>query len=230
MAATWKKLAYEAEVVTKALFGAHSIIAATTDDIPVVLTVDAQRLVGRITDGNIAALTAAQVRTLLNVADGADVTGDQAPQAHKDSHDPAEAGEDPLDCAAAGEIVGVADAAEGSAHSFARSDHTHQIQHSIADNHIVTMDDAGPAADDEIAVFTADGLEGQTPAVVAASMALDDIGAPDASVDFNLQEAGDLVLHTVADATARGNLTPIAIGQMVWQTDELAIYMCTVAT
>jgi len=55
---------------------------------------------------------------------------------HHDQNDP-EGGVDALDCAAAGEIVGVAAAAEGSAHSFARSDHTHQIQHSIANNHIV---------------------------------------------------------------------------------------------
>jgi len=63
--------------------------------------------------------------------------------------------------AAAGEIVGVAAAAEGSANNFARSDHTHQIQHSIADNHVLTVDDAS-AADDNMARFTANGIEGIT--------------------------------------------------------------------
>ena len=82
-----------------------------------------------------------------------------APPAHHDSHDP-EDGSDALDCAAAGEIVGVTAAAEGSAHTFARSDHQHQIQHSIADNHIVTVD--GEPADDEFARWTASGLEGLT--------------------------------------------------------------------
>lgn len=94
----------------------------------------------------------------LNVADGADVTGSNAPQAHKDSHDPSDGG-DKLDCAAAGEIVGVAAAAEGSAHSFARSDHTHQVQHGIADNHIVTVDDAD-AASGQYVRLTANGIEG----------------------------------------------------------------------
>lgn len=62
----------------------------------------------------------------LNVADGADVTGSNAPQAHKDSHDPND-GSDKLDCAAAGAISPDTSAAEGSAHSFARSDHVHGI-------------------------------------------------------------------------------------------------------
>jgi len=59
--------------VLEADYNAHTILAATTDDTPVALTVGEQTLVGRITSGNIAALTTTQVRTLLNVADGAQV-------------------------------------------------------------------------------------------------------------------------------------------------------------
>ena len=103
--------------------------------------------------------TAAQITKLDGITALADVTADNAPQAHKDSHDPNDGG-DPLDTAAAGEIVGVAAAAEGTAHSLARSDHTHQVQHSIADNHIITAD--GTCADNDYAKFTADGLEGRT--------------------------------------------------------------------
>lgn len=58
------------------------------------------------------------------------------------------------------ELASVQAAAEGTGAAFARTDHAHQIQHSIADNHIVTMDDAGPAASGEYARFTANGLEG----------------------------------------------------------------------
>lgn len=61
-----------AAYVAKALFNAHTIIAATTDDVPAALTVAEQTLVGRITGGNITALTAAQVRTLLSVSVSAD--------------------------------------------------------------------------------------------------------------------------------------------------------------
>ena len=75
-----------ADVVSKSLFDANTILKADSDNTPAALTVAEQRLVGRITAGVIAALTAAQVRTLINVADGADVTGSNTPQAHKASH------------------------------------------------------------------------------------------------------------------------------------------------
>lgn len=57
--------------VPKTLFDAHTILKADTDDTPVALTVAADRLVGRLTGGNITGLTATQVRTLLDVAEGA---------------------------------------------------------------------------------------------------------------------------------------------------------------
>jgi len=61
--------------VTKALYDTNSILKADIDDTPLALSVTEQTLVGRITAGDIAALTATQVRTLLNVEDGA--TADQ---------------------------------------------------------------------------------------------------------------------------------------------------------
>ena len=78
--------------------------------------------------------------------------------AHKDTHDPQD-GSDPLDTAAPSEIAGVQAAAAGSSHSLAKADHGHQIQHGIADNHIVTIDDAA-AASGELCRFTANGVEG----------------------------------------------------------------------
>lgn len=84
---------------------------------------------------------------------------------HKDTHDPQDGG-DPLDTAAALEIAGVQAAGEGSAHSFARSDHAHQIQHGITDDHLVTVD--GAPASGEVAIWTPNGLEGYTPAEVMA--------------------------------------------------------------
>jgi len=86
MAVTWSKLAYENDAVLKSLFDANTILAADSDDTPAALTVAEQTLVGRITSGNITDLTATEVRTLINVADGADVTGSNAPQAHAASH------------------------------------------------------------------------------------------------------------------------------------------------
>ena len=60
-----------AVAVALTLYDAQSILAAVSDNTPVAVTVGEQTLVGRITGGNITALTATQVRTLINVADGA---------------------------------------------------------------------------------------------------------------------------------------------------------------
>ena len=56
-----------AGAVMNADYDAHTILAATSDNTPAALTVTEQTLVGRITSGNIAALSASQVRTLLDV-------------------------------------------------------------------------------------------------------------------------------------------------------------------
>lgn len=57
MAVTWKKLAYESDVVTKALFDAQTVLAATVDNTPAALTVNEQTLVGRLTGGDVAAIS-----------------------------------------------------------------------------------------------------------------------------------------------------------------------------
>ena len=51
----------------KSLFDANTILKADSDDTPVALTIDEQRILGRITAGSITGLTAAQVRTLCDV-------------------------------------------------------------------------------------------------------------------------------------------------------------------
>ena len=74
MAVTWKKLAYESDVVLKTDFNAYSILYADTDNTPTALTVGASTVVGRKASGGIAALTKAELLAILNVEDGADVT------------------------------------------------------------------------------------------------------------------------------------------------------------
>lgn len=59
--------------VTKALYDAYSILYADTDNTPAALTVGASTIVGRKSTGGIVALTAAELRTIINVADGAEV-------------------------------------------------------------------------------------------------------------------------------------------------------------
>jgi len=204
MAETWKKLAYYDEVATTFL-GLSDSPADYTDDGLKLLRVN----VGEDAVEFVAASS---------------VVAGEDPKAHKDLHDPEDGG-DPLDCAAASEIVGVQAAAEGSAHDLARADHDHAINHGIADNHIVTIDAADVAAD-EIGVFTSDGLKSQTPAEVAATMALDDVGVPDAAVDINGQQLEDAVIHSVANAAARP--APV-VAKVCHQQDDDHLYLCTVA-
>ena len=95
-----------------------------------------------------------------------------APTAHQASHSPNDGG-DALDCAAGGNIDGVQAAAEGTADTLSRSDHAHRIQHSIANNAIMTIDDAGPANVGEYVRLTANGLEGRTDAEVKEDLDLE---------------------------------------------------------
>jgi hypothetical protein len=210
MAVTWKKLAYETDVITKALLTTKGdILYASAAATPARLGIGADN-------------------TILTVA--TDVPNWEAPAAaaaHKDTHDP-EDGTDQLDTAAAGEIAGVAAAAEGTSHSFARADHTHQVQESMADNHIVTVN-AADAAENDMARFSATGgLNGVTYAELAALLDLGAIGAASSDVDFNLQQAKDLVVKTVANEAALP-VADIAAGELCWATGELSLHICTVA-
>jgi len=71
MAVIWKKLAYEDDVVTKALYDAFTVIYADSDNTPAALTVGASTFVGRKSTGGIVALSKTDALTILNVADGA---------------------------------------------------------------------------------------------------------------------------------------------------------------
>ena len=85
------------DYVAKATFDAHSLLIAVSDDTPIKLDVAASRIVGRAAAGNIVALAKADVLTIINVTDGADVTGSNPPQAHEASH--ASGGSDDIDAA-----------------------------------------------------------------------------------------------------------------------------------
>jgi len=54
--------------ISKNLYDANSILAANSDNTPAAITVAEQTLLGRITGGNITALTVAQVQTLLEAS------------------------------------------------------------------------------------------------------------------------------------------------------------------
>ena len=66
-------MAYETATnyIAKSTLTAQTVLAAISSGTPVPITVNEQTLVGRKTGGNITALTASEIRTILNVADGA---------------------------------------------------------------------------------------------------------------------------------------------------------------
>jgi hypothetical protein len=57
---------------------------------------------------------------------------------------------------------------------------------------------------------------------------LDELGVPDGAVDFNLQQATDLVVMTVANEAALPS-SGVAVGQLCFATSELSLHICTVA-
>ena len=71
------------------------------------------------------------------------------------------------------------------------------------------------------------GMKWASPGAPAAHD-LDSHDPPNASVDFNLQQAVDLVVHTVANEAALP-ATPgsVALGQLCWATGELSLHVCT---
>jgi hypothetical protein len=63
-----------ANAVMKSDYNAQTILVAITDNTPTVLTIAENEILGRSSGGNVDSLTAVQVRTIINVEDGADVT------------------------------------------------------------------------------------------------------------------------------------------------------------
>jgi hypothetical protein len=70
----WVQYTGSDEVVFRSDFDANTILKADADDTPITLKVDENTIVGRISGGVIDDLTPTQVRTIINVENGADVT------------------------------------------------------------------------------------------------------------------------------------------------------------
>lgn len=129
--------------------------------------------------------------------------GAGAPVAHKDTHDP-EDGSDPLDSANPIEISVVAAASTGTSHSLARADHGHQIQHSIANNHLATYD--GTQNSGETCRMTANGVESRTDAEMKSQLGY----LTDLVDDVSPQLGGNIDLNQksiVFDSTPTDDLT-----------------------
>jgi len=69
----------------------------------------------------------------------------------------------------------------------------------------------------------------ETPAAPAAHT-LNSHSVPDGAVDFDLQQATDLVVMTVAnEAALPAGAGTVEVGQLCWATGELSLHVCTAA-
>ena len=113
-------------------------------------------------------------------------------------------------------IGGVQAASEGAGYNFARSTHVHGIAHSIADNALVTVDQAD-AADNDYAKFTANGIEGRSYAEV-----ISDLGLTTVATDTIWDAAGDLAVGSGANTAAKltkgddGKVLTMVAGAVAW--------------
>jgi len=172
--------------VAKAAYNAYTILYADSDNTPVPLTVAASTVVGRKSTGGIAALTAAEVRTLINVADGANAyihpnhTGEVTSVADGATTITAnavtlaklatQAADTVLANATAGAAVPTALAlTEQTVLGRLTGGRAAAVTIGIADNNMVQIDQAD-AADDDYARFTANGIEGRSAAEVKADL------------------------------------------------------------
>ena len=195
MAVTWKKLAYEVDVVLKSLFGANQIIAANTSSTPAAITIAEQQVVGRITGGNIKGLSVSELQTLINVEAGADVT-------------------DAVNVAAAGAVMESDFTGKGNMIIGTGTHTAAELAHGT-NGDVLTLDSAQTT-----------GVKWATPATASGDFKADGTVAMTADLNFAGHAAKDMKIHTVADNTAKLALTPV-VGKMAFQTDELAVYVCT---
>lgn len=153
------------EVLMQHEFNANTILAANTDNTPAAVTVAEQTVVGRLTSGNITAVS-------LGIADNNIVQMDDADAADNDF------------------AKFTANGLEGRSYSEVRSDlglviGTNVLAQQtigIANDNLVEMDDTD-AADNDYAKFTSAGLEGRSYAEVLSDLS----GQASSAFSFNSQ-------------------------------------------
>lgn len=228
MAATWKKFAYEDDVMLKTVADANSVLYAVTDNTPAALAMGASTVVARLAAGNIVAATPAEILTLLGLAtthnmfsathadttgaaspvDGDLVIGNVTPKWSKLAIS--------VPAATFINLLGVANA-ELRPSWKALFDAT--VPGTIAPS------DAA-AAGTAVVAARRDHAHATPATYPATAHALSGHTAAAAAVPFAGNQATDLVVHTVADAAALLALTPV-LGKIGFQSDTLAFYGCT---
>jgi len=87
----------------------------------------------------------------------------------------------------------------------------------------------GIGTDNHVLTVATDLPNWEAPAAPAAHT-LNSHSVPNGAVDFDLQQATDLVVMTVANESGLpAGAGTVAVGQLCWATGELSLHVCTVA-
>lgn len=229
MPATWRKLAYEDDVILKTLADANSVLYAVTDNTPAALAMGASTILARLATGNIVAATVAEINTLLGVTphnlfstshadttgaanpvDGDIIIGNVTPAWSKLAIS--------VPAATFHNVLGVKNA-ETRPSWQALFDAT--VPETIGVSDVAAAGTASVAARRDHAHATPATFPPSSHALSAHTAAVTDIA-------LGGYQATDLVIHTVADAAALAALSGVK-GKLAFQTDTAAVYICTVA-
>lgn len=228
MAVTWKKLAYEGDVVLKALFDADTFLYATDDNTPVA-TSPANVLAAL--SGHAGAEFLMNTQKIGGVVDPAT---DQQVATKKYVDD---------EVGGAATFLGLTDTPAAYAGEGGKLVAVNVTPDALEFVPITNFLEGAPTEDLATKAPTSewafdhnanvDGHHDKAHAATHKNAAADEIllhelGEPTGAVDFDLQEATDLVVMTVANEAALPGAS-VALGQLCWATAELSLHVCTIA-
>lgn len=218
MAVTWKKVAYEADVITKAFMAAKGdLIGASGNDTPLILSVgeDGQFLKadsGEATGLIWAAPSVASINDITDVvitgvADNEVLTYDNATSKWIN------------ETLAEADIAAASDLSTHEGVKAANETLGHVIVETASK---IDVDGDGKLT---LGAHAADHKDGATDEIL-----LHELGEATGAVPFNYQQAKNLVVNTVANEAALPSIEgESAVGMICFATGELSLHVCTVS-
>lgn len=216
MAVTWKKVAYELDVITKAFMAAKGdLISASADDTPLILTVGAdglflKALASEATGLIWAAPSIADINDITNVvitevADNEVLTYDNGTSKWIN------------ETLAQADIATATDLTTHEAVKAANATLGHVIVETASK---IDVDGDGKLT---LGAHAADHKDGATDELL-----LHELGEPTGAVPFDYQQAANLVVNTVAnEAGLPSTVGESAVGMLCFATTETSLHVCT---
>lgn len=249
MAVTWRKLAYEDDVVLKALFDADTFLYATNDDTPVAISPEdamaalsdhagAEFLFNTQKIGGVVDPTTAQQVATKKYVDDALGGVDEFTELTDTPADYAGAGgylvavnstpdalefvaiTDFLEAAPTEDEAAKAPTSEWAFDHDADGDAHHSALHTAASHSDQSSN--GSEVDDAVSLKHAQNHASRHYNAGDDELLLNELGEPDGAVAFDGQEATDLVLENSSAVPS----TPI-LGKIYYDTDDDAVFICT---